>query len=145
MSPSTGSVPLGNYMSFPLFLFPSEITCPLLCFCSLRMLHVSSAGSVPFGNSADHCFSSSPHTVSASSQVLIRYIFTFLSVFFIKPLRVFPGQSPQRCQFPARSLLSCSAPSEPKSLPVSPKVLLWLPRSSPLPLSHLSHRECPDP
>ena len=114
MSPSTGSVPLGNYMSFPLFLFPSDVTCPLLCFCSLRMLHVSSAGSVPFGNSADHCFSSSPHTVSASSQVLIRYIFTFLSIFFIKPLRVFPGPISTKVSIPCAiiALMLCSQRTE---------------------------------
>ena len=106
----TASMPFGNYMSSPLVLFPSDVTCPSHWFCSLRMLHVLSSASVPFGNSADHCFSSSPHTVSASSQVLIRYIFTFLSVFFIKPLRVFPGPISTKVSIPCAiiALMLCS-------------------------------------
>ena len=69
----TASMPFGNYMSSPLVLFPSDVTCPSHWFCSLRMLHVLSSASVPFGNSADHCFSSSPHTASASSQVPVSF------------------------------------------------------------------------
>ena len=98
---STGSVPFGCYMSFPLVLFPSDVTCPLLWFCSLRKFCRSLLQQFPA-----YSFRFFPGTDPV-------HIYIFIC-FFHKTAEGFPGPISTKVSIPCAiiALMLCSQRTE---------------------------------